>query len=276
MEHLISSKENPHIKYAKKILNSSKFRKEENCFSIEGVRLCSDAFLNFVKIKEVFYTQDCLKKFQENLNPIINGAKAFLVTENIIKSITDTDSPQGIVCICENKNFECDKFFQKDMFDFEKAIILENIQNPSNLGSILRTCDALKLNTVFITGKSCDIYNPKVLRGSMGAVFRLRILEFGSTIDVVNMLKACGFRMYATVPDDNAVNLKNVDFQGKCGIILGNEGNGIELESIKSCDEKITIPMNKNSESLNVSVAAGISIWEMMNCEKHIKNYDGK
>lgn len=262
MDNLISSKENVHIKYAKKVMTSSKFRNQENCFLIEGIRLCEDALNNSVVLKETFYTKKCFEKSKNILEKIISKSqKSFMVSESLMNIISDTDAPQGIVCICEknklNVNFE-DKLKNED-----KIVLLENVQNPSNLGTIFRTCDALKIENVIILGNGCDVYSSKVLRGSMGSVFRLNIFEFKNSLELINKLKENGFKIYATTPRSDACFVNNIDFDEKSAIIFGNEGNGLTQELIDICDKKIKIPMNSNAESLNVSVACGILIWEM-------------
>lgn len=258
----ITSKDNLHIKRARKILDSSKFRKQEGCFLVEGVRMCEEAFKNGNQITEVFYTEKCFEKFSDIVSKISKASeKSFIINEKISRFISDTDTPQGIFCICklpENITF--------DTNNSNRIVLLENIQNPSNLGSILRTCDALGINTVAVSQGSCDVYNSKVLRGSMGAIFRLDICFFENTTKFIRELQEeKGFKIYATVPHDDSMILGTTDFKGKCGVILGNEGNGLSAEAIDECFGKITIPMNKQAESLNVSVAAGISIWEMIN-----------
>lgn len=266
MDNLISSKENVHIKYAKKVMTSSKFRNQENCFLIEGIRLCEDALNNSVVLKETFYTKKCFEKSKNILEKIISKSqKSFMVSESLMNIISDTDAPQGIVCICEKNMSNVN--FEDELNAVNKIVLLENIQNPSNLGTIFRTCDALKIENVIILGNGCDVYNPKVLRGSMGAVFRLNIFEFVNSLETVNRLKNFGFKIYATTPQNDAKFVNNMNFSGRFGIILGNEGNGLKQELIDICDEKIKIPMNSNAESLNVSVACGILIWEMMKKE---------
>lgn len=268
MTNEITSKENLNVKYAKKLLFSSKFRKEEGCFLIEGIRLCEDAFKSGVLIEKVFYTEKFLKKFESVVLEIINSAQnSFSVSESIINIISDTDTPQGLVCICRQPKKTAGEFNPSEC---DNIILLENIQNPSNLGSILRTCDAMSMTSVAISSGSCDVYNPKILRGSMGAVFRLNIVFFDNTAEFIKTLQKNNFKTYATVLDDEALALGNLNFDGKTAIVLGNEGNGVSEEAINACDQKITIPMNKNAESLNVSVAAGIAVWEMTNRGKKI------
>ncbi|MBR0423405.1 MAG: RNA methyltransferase [Clostridia bacterium] len=260
MDNLISSKDNSNIKHVKKLISSSKFRAETKSFVIEGVRMSEEALKNKSKILKAFYTQKCAEKNPKLIAEIENNAKqTFLVSENLIKAISDAKTPQGMVLVCEQKS-------QNEMIKDLGAniILLENIQNPSNLGSIFRVCDALGVKDIFILGDSCDIYNPKVLRGSMGSIFRLNLFLEENSLGCIKNLKNLGYKIYATVPKDDATHLDKTEFLGKCGIIFGNEGNGIKEETIKVCDGNITIPMNKETESLNVSVAAGIVIWEMI------------
>jgi RNA methyltransferase, TrmH family len=268
MTNETTSKENTHIKHAKKLLSSSKFRKEEQCFIIEGIRLCEDAFQSGVCIEKVFYTKKCLQKFESIVLKIVKSSKSsFLVGDNIIDIVSDTDTPQGIVCICRQSKKSAEEF---DVAGCGNIVLLENIQNPSNLGSILRTCDALNVNTVAVSHGSCDIYNPKTLRGSMGAVFRLNIVFFDNTVEFIKTLQKINYRIYSSVPDSDAKALGDINFESKTCVAFGNEGNGLESETIQACDRKITIPMNKNAESLNVSVAVGIAVWEMTNRGKNV------
>lgn len=261
MNFEITSKDNLHIKRAVKILSSSRSRKEENCFLVEGIRMCQEVLKSGNKILEVFYTQKCLEKSNDLVLKIKETSeKSFLISEKISQWISDTDTPQGIFCICELPR-------DTGVFrsEFDRIVLLENIQNPSNLGSILRTCDALGVRNMAVSSSGCDIFNPKVLRGSMGAIFRLNIFFFEDAAKIIENLQNNGFKIYATVPHDDFEIIGKTKFSDKCGIVLGNEGNGLTPSTIKACSGRITIPMSKNTESLNVAVAAGISIWEMMN-----------
>lgn len=258
MNNLIISKDNSNIKYVKKLISSSKFRAETKSFVIEGVRMCEEALKSKSKILKAFYTKKCAEKFSKLISEIKNHAEQiFLVSENLIKVISDAQTPQGIVLVCEQKD-------QIKEVQGRNIVLLENIQNPSNLGSVFRVCDALDVKDVFILNSSCDIYNPKVLRGSMGSIFRLNLFLKDDSLACINNLKNLGYKIYATVPKINATPLDQVDFSDKIGIILGNEGKGLKEETIAVCDGRITIPMNKETESLNVSVAAGILVWEMV------------
>lgn len=261
MENFITSKTNKNIKYAKKILAMPKFRNQEGKFIIEGVRLCEEALKNSVDISAIFYTQKLRERFGSLIDNLVSKSEEhFVISHEISSFISDTDAPQGVFCICRKINKD-----SKDLKNIDKCVLLENIQNPSNLGSILRSCDALGLKIVVLSSNSCDLYSPKVLRGSMGAAFRLNLIETGDIVNFINDLKNFGFEVYAAVPNEDALKLGDIKFKNKSAIAFGNEGNGLTENVINACNFKMTIPMNNLSESLNVSVAAGISVWEMMN-----------
>ncbi len=260
MENFISSKTNKNIKYAKKLFTMPKFRKQEGKFIIEGIRLCEESLKNSVGISSLFYTQKLKERFPELINDMISKSEeSFVISEELANFISDTDTPQGVFCVCKKIDRS-----SHDFKNIDKCVLLENIQNPSNLGSIFRSCDALGVKTVVVSNGSCDLYSPKVLRGSMGAAFRLDLIETGDMVEFINDLKTCGFEIYAAVPNNNALKLGNINFKNKSAIVFGNEGNGLTENTIEACNFKMTIPMNELSESLNVSVATGISVWEMV------------
>lgn len=260
----ILSKDNPKIKYVKKLICNGNFRKKEKYFAIEGFRLCYDAFLSNMLINEVFYTDGAAAKFYDKLKCIIDSAKnAYKVSEEILKSISDTKTPQGIVCVCQ----KLDKHFSLNtILNIGKFIILEKIQDPANLGAILRTAEALGINFVIMSKDCCDIYNSKTLRGSMGAVFRVNIIFSEDIIETIKSLQNNNVKVYAAVPNRSAnlITKIQINKENSTGIAIGNEGNGLSKEIINICNNKVTIPMLGRAESLNAAMAAGILMWEMM------------
>lgn len=141
--------------------------------------------------------------------------------------------------------------------------VLEDLQDPGNLGTILRTAEALGIGRVVLLGDCCDPLSPKALRASMGAVFRLGLSLERSRQGLFSRLRGEGFRLLASVPDSAALPVTEVDFsQGPCAVFIGNEGNGLSQETIAQC-QRVTIPMAGRAESLNASAAATILLWEM-------------
>lgn len=261
LEDIIISRDNKKIKYATKLLNLSKFRKQQNKFLIEGIRLCEDAILSGVLIEQAFLTEKVKSKFPDLFSKIMSYSKSSnIISEDLIKFISDTENPQGIVCICN----------KPDNIDFDYSLsnnilALEDIKDPSNIGTILRTAEAFGINHLILSENCCDIYNPKVLRGSMGAAFRIVYKITKSMPDTIYNLNNNGFTSYASVPDKDALCVTKESFKSnKCLMLIGNEANGLKNDTINACNKKITIPMLGRSESLNAAMAASILMWEMV------------
>lgn len=262
MDYDIKSKENAKVKYVKKLISSGNFRKKEKSFVLEGTRLCYDAFLSNVYIAETYYTENISEKGFEKIKKIIaSSEKSYKVPKDILREMSDTQSPQGIVCVCK----ELDKQLSLDKINnVGKFIILENIQDPSNLGTIIRTAEAIGINNLIMSKDCCDIYNSKVLRGSMGAVFRVKIYFSSDISKTIGFLKSKGIKIYAAVPDRLEKSITDIDYNKSVAIAIGNEGNGLRKNTIDACNGKVTIPMLGRAESINAAMAASIIMWEMM------------
>lgn len=254
---VINAKNNPKIKEVKSLLTSSRDRKNSGLFVAEGVRLCLDALLSGCQIESVFCTENCAEKYSDEIANLKEGCKNFYgVSADVLKSISDTVTPQGVVCTVKMK---------QNSFEYEKGkkyIALDTIQNPDNLGAISRTAEALGLDGMVIFG-GCDIYNPKALRASMGALFRLPVCICQDLESEILKCKNLGIDVLATVPDRDATNVVTIDFSMGAMCVIGNEGNGVSKDIIEKCSDKITIKMDGRAESLNAAAAASIIMWEM-------------
>lgn len=254
--------QNEKIKHINKIVNQAKYRKKYRQFAVEGIKLVNEVIKSNIKINSIFITSQAYKKYIHNLENVANKNTftIYEVDNKIMNKISSLTSPPGIICLCEtvDKIHMLDKIVKND-----KLVILENIQDPHNLGTLFRICDAMKIKAVAITENSCDIYNPKVLRGSMGSIFRLDIFWVNDIITFISDLKKHDFEICASTVDKNDSPISKIKYNKKTAVIIGNEGNGINLETIKLCDKKITIPTNQEIDSLNAAVAAGIIIWEI-------------
>lgn len=254
----ITGKNNDLVKSVKKLLTSSKKRREEHTFVLEGARLVFDALNSLYEVECFLLTESAYNKFEQSAKCMIERAdKSYLISDDIADKLSDTKTSQGIFALCKMKNSE----FEINCDD--KLILLDNVQDPANLGTILRSAEALGINAVIIGG-GCDLYNPKVLRGSMGSALRLNIRQCDCICDVINNIKNMGFKVYGTVPDRTATDITCVDFSVGSACVIGNEANGISSEVKSLCDDLITIKMLGNAESLNASTAASITMWEML------------
>lgn len=254
----ITSKNNNLITQIAKLSTSGSARKKSGEFFLEGVRLCCDAVQCGVVVHTVLLTQTCSVKYRDKLVPLLAYAqKSVLISDEVAQKLADTVTPQGVFCVCERIQSNGEIDFTK------KYIALEQVQDPSNLGAVIRTAEALGVDGVILAG-GADPYNPKALRASMGAIFRLPMIINEELPSLLTQCKNKGMQVLATVPDGNAMPITHVSMQGGVIAVIGNEGNGISDAVKQLATQLVTIPMIGSSESLNAATAAAITMWEMM------------
>lgn len=262
----IRSRQNPMVREAAALLKSSDRRRESGLFLCEGARLCEDAARSGVELVICFVTDGAVEKYDRYLKHIFPVCpQTYLIEDHVAGLLSSTKSPQGVFCVCK-----LPKALLTGVVGFAPArscLVLENVQDPGNLGTILRTAEALGVSRVFLLGEGCDPFSPKALRASMGAVFRLSIVLERDSERLRALLAGHGYTLHAAVPDSSALPVTEVDFsQGLHAIYIGNEGNGLTEKTISLCHDRITIPMEGRAESLNASAAANILLWEL--CRK--------
>lgn len=253
---VISSKDNEIIKKIKS-LKEKKYRDIENCYIIEGIKLVKEAIAENAKIKQIVVCEDCINDGEIDTDTLYEIAKfdVVYVTEKVFKTITDVKTPQGIIAVIEKNNINSKIDYNQDII-----IALDGVQDPGNLGTILRTVDSANLKQIILSKESADSYNPKVVRSTMGAIFRVNIIEVDSLKDMLQEAKKNDFKVMVTSLDTKN-SIYDVDYSKKV-IVIGNEANGVSKEVQAIADEKVKIPMLGKTESLNASVAAGIMIYE--------------
>lgn len=253
----ITSKNNTIIKDTKRLFTSSKARRECMLFPLEGARLCFDVLNSFYSVDTVLVTEELYSRYTDKVDSLIKlSDRAYLITDDIAQKISDTPNPQGIFVLCKMQDDSARSVSGK-------LIALDNVQDPSNVGAIIRTAEALGIDGI-ITYNCCDVYNPKTLRASMGSILRMSIVDTADLEQSLLDFKSNGYKVYSTVPDSTATSIKDINFDKNVISVIGNEANGVE-ENIKSIsDSLITIPMLGRAESLNASVAASITMWEMV------------
>ena len=254
----ITAKDNKTVKNIKKLITHSKYRKEQGLFVVEGIRLCTDAVRSNAEIESFLFTDEALKKHPDVVKMLESCAKnTYKLSPNVFSVLTDTKTPQGVICVVK----ALDNELQFDTIN-NKYVLLQNIQDPSNLGAVLRSADALGFCGVILTSDCCDIYSPKVCRASMGAVFRVPFMICEDECDFVRGFNKIGTSYAAVVR--NGVSITEFDYTGNSLLCIGNEGNGLTDSIVKACTNPVTIPMKGNAESLNAAAAAGIIMWEMI------------
>lgn len=258
---IITSKANPKIKFAYKLMNDSTQRRRDGLFILEGLRLCCDAALSGIAVEDVFVTQSAADKYSVELERLFASAKrVYMINDDVCRRISDTKTSQGVFCICKtlDKTSNIDKIKYNGIY-----IAMENIQTPANLGAVSRTAEALGLDGLIVSG-GCDIYNPKALRASMGSLLRLNVISVESLPDFITDCRSHGMSAYSAVPDSDALGITEMDKSSGIICVVGNEGNGLTDQTVSACTDRVTIPMRGRAESLNAAAAASIIMWEMV------------
>jgi len=253
---IITSKDNEIIKNVRK-LKEKKYRDLNNEYIVEGVKMIKEAILEDAKIKLIVVCEDNANSGAIDKKLLYEIAKyeCIYVSKKLFDLISDVQTPQGMLAVIEKENSE-------DKIDYTEDVIvvLDGIQDPGNLGTILRTIDSVGLKQVIVSKETADSYNPKVVRSTMGAVFRVKVIESNNLLDTLKNMKKHKYKIMATsLETDNSIY--DVDYNKKV-IVIGNEANGVEKEILNYADEKIKIPMLGKTESLNASVATAVILYE--------------
>ena len=253
---IISSKDNEIVKQIKK-LKDKKYRDIENAYIVEGIKLVKEALQENANIKQIVLCDDCEKveNISKELMYEIAKHNCICVTNKIFKYISEVQAPQGILAVIEKNNANGEIDYNEDII-----VALDDIQDPGNLGTILRTVDSIGLKQILVSKGTADSYNPKVVRSTMGAIFRVKIIECENLEQTLKEIKKHKFKIVvSSLQTDNSVY--DIKYNKKV-VVIGNEANGVEKSIQEISDEKIKIPMFGKTESLNASVATGIILYE--------------
>lgn len=253
----VTSRENPLIKLVSSLQNSAEKRRENGMFVLEGLRICKDAYENGIRFDKLIISDTAYEKYSADVEEFSSAADGcFKIPHSLFKKISDTKTPQGIIAVCKIIKRDCGKIKKNG-----KYVALENVADPSNLGAVSRTAEALGADGIILSSDGCDPFSPKALRASMGTLLRMPVYIFESFADGI---KNTGLKSYACVVDRDAVSISNCDFKEGSVVVIGNEANGLTEEMKNAADTAVTIPMTGRAESLNAAAAAAIAIWEMM------------
>ena len=253
---IITSKDNEIIKNIRK-LKEKKYRDANNEYLIEGIKLIKEAVEEKAKIKLIVVCEESIEDGDIDQKLLYEIAKydCIYVNKKVFSILTDVQNPQGILAVIEKKNNEEDINYKEDII-----VVLDGIQDPGNLGTILRTIDRAGLSQVIVSKETADSYNPKVVRSTMGAIFRVNVIESEDLLQTLKNLKKHKYKIMATSLETNN-SVYDVEYNKKV-IVIGNEANGVSKNVLEYADEKIKIPMLGKTESLNASVATSIILYE--------------
>lgn len=247
----IESKNNNLFKEIKK-LKEKKHRIKSNKYLIEGLRFVEEAIKSKVSIDSIIFTESFKEKNPDLFLKINENIKLIQMNEALLKQLCSTENPQGIVGVINMQN--------KELKSGELVVLVDKVQDPGNMGTIIRTAHAAGAAGIVMTKGTVDIYNDKTLRSTMGSIFYIPIVEDGS-LDFVKSLKKEGYKLVVSSLQGKN-NFFEENLQGKVMIAVGNEGNGVSDEVYDIADIKVKIPMPGEAESLNVAVATSIMIYE--------------
>ncbi len=253
---IITSKDNEIIKNIRK-LKEKKYRDANNEYLIEGIKLIKEAVEEKAKIKLIVVCEESIEDGDIDQKLLYEIAKydCIYVNKKVFSILTDVQNPQGILAVIEKKNNEENINYKEDII-----VVLDGIQDPGNLGTILRTIDSVGLSQVIVSKETADSYNPKVVRSTMGAIFRVNVIESEDLLQTLKNLKKHKYKIMATSLETNN-SIYDVEYNKKV-IVIGNEANGVSKNVLEYADEKIKIPMLGKTESLNASVATSIILYE--------------
>ena len=251
---VITSKDNEKIKEIKK-LKEKKYREETNLFVVEGIKIVKEAIEYDADIRKIVISNDAIGyEVDEDVLKIIQKYEVMIVSQNVFESISDVKTPQGILAVIKNKeNVKVD-------YNEDVIFILDNIQDPGNLGTIIRTLDAAGIKQLIVSNDTVDYMSPKVLRSTMGGAFRVNVIVADDLLNMIDEIKKNGFEVAVTdLATDKSIY--DVDYNKKA-IVIGNEANGVSDEVKDKADIRVKIPMLGKAESLNAAVATSVIAYE--------------
>lgn len=271
---VVKSRDNKRVKYIRSLLEKNSIRKKENRFVVEGIKLADEA-LEYGKVIEIAFAESLY-------NDIISGAAsgklsavgskiesrlendALIISDPIFKSVSETVTPQGVLAVVEMPCYRFNEDFLEQKYKkdgYIKFIILENVTDPGNIGTMIRTGEAAGITGIILSKGSADIFNPKVVRSTMGSIFRVPFMYVDELEKEISRLKKLNIRIYATHLKGEK-SYKDIEYGNRVGILIGNEAHGLSDEIAKLSDTYVKIPMKGQVESLNASIAAALMMFE--------------
>jgi TrmH family RNA methyltransferase len=253
----ITSKDNKLIKSVRKLLDDKKYRDVTNLFVAESARVVETLIKNKILIRNVLVSADS-KYFAKAKEYETQGIDIVLLPNSIFNSLTSLANSDGLIAVCNKPKTSI------NLVQNARYVVLDKIQNPGNLGTIIRTAVGFNFDGIIISNDSVDIFNPTIIRSTMGACFSIPIKIVTNLSDTITQLKKLNIKVYGTALNKTAKPLDSITFtQSSIAVVFGNEGNGLKESDLRLCDEIIYIPINNKIDSLNVSIAVGIILYQI-------------
>lgn len=254
---VIESRQNATIKHLIRLGKEKKYRYTCGEMVCEGEKMLEEAMQSNILVKTVLVRQPIAEKTAALLSKVeMMGARIYAASEPIYRQASGVETPQGVIFSCRIPEPTENGFDTKS-----RVLILDGVQDPGNMGTILRTADAFALDAVVLAEGCTDPTAPKVVRSTMGAAFRMPIVRI-PILQAIAQLKEANIPVYAAALTSEAISVRQVDLH-RSAIVIGSEGHGVSKETLQHVDQCIILPMEGSAESLNAGVAASILMWEM-------------
>ncbi|MBE6599934.1 MAG: RNA methyltransferase [Ruminococcaceae bacterium] len=258
---IISSRQNREVVEVIK-LGDKKARRDTGLFRIDGIKLAKEALEKGVKIEKIFLSESA----DIELPALPGSCRLIRTTDEVFEKISEEKSPEGIICVAKHLDNlvkivtinNGDTVFS----DGKRLFLAESVRDPGNLGTLIRSANALGCERMIISADCADLYNPKTLRAAMGAIFSIEIVAVESMSEAISALRANGRRIFAAALDRDARRLGSFELLPTDVFVVGNEGHGLANTTVGECTESVYIPMKAGAESLNAAAAAAVILWE--------------
>ena len=252
---LITSRTNPLCTHFRKLASSKAYREKTGEFLCDSPKLLREAELWGASIPALLYTEGA-----ELPGGLAGAARRMVqVSESVMKSVSPMETPQGVVFSCAAMGHNPPEVLEPDSRGRQRYLLLDGVQDPGNVGTMLRTADAFGW-TVFLLPGCADVYNPKTVRAAMGVHFR-SVIYRDTLAHAAALVREAGLPLYAAALGGDTIDLRQAEL-GRCAVIIGSEGRGVSPEALALCGQTVKIPMSDTCESLNAAAAAAVVLWE--------------
>ena len=246
----ITSRQNPLMTYLRKLASSRSYRKKSGEYLCDGTKLLAEALKWGAEVKTAVFSEGV------DIPPLPDGVRAVRVSEELMRSVSPMETPQGALFTVALPEVQL-----PETLSGKHYLVLDGVQDPGNVGTILRTADAFDCDGVFLVNACADLYNPKTARATMGAIFRREAYTVTAE-ELFALLRKSGVPLYGTALRDDTVPLAEANL-ARAAVAIGSEGRGLSQQVLDECAKTLKIPMNPRCESLNAAIAATVVLWEM-------------
>lgn len=246
----ITSRQNPLMTHLRKLASSRSYRKKSGEYLCDGTKLLAEALKWGAEVKTAVFSEGV------DIPPLPDGVRAVRVSEELMRAVSPMETPQGALFTVALPEVQL-----PETLSGKHYLVLDGVQDPGNVGTILRTADAFDCDGVFLVNACADLYNPKTARATMGAIFRREAYSVTAE-KLFALLRKSGVPLYGTALRDDTVPLAEANLS-RAAVAIGSEGRGLSQQVLDECAKTLKIPMNPRCESLNAAIAATVVLWEM-------------